>query len=531
MMTSPRAVVIGAGIGGLASAALLARRGYAVTVLEKNSQPGGRAMVWKHRGYTFDMGPSWYQVPEAFERFFGHFGKTPADYYKLIKLDPQYRFFALDNEGRANPQNIYDIAPDFEANIALFERLEPGSSQRVKAFLADAKVQYETAKEHVLYKNMGLLDYINPMTALQLARMNLRENLETTVKHYVSHPHLQKMLLYTVLFIGSAPKALPGMFSMMAYIDVELGTWYPMGGMGRVVEALVRLGEEQGVRYCFNEPVIGFEVKNGLATGVKTPNNIHAADIVLGNADLPFIETQLLPPRYQSYPEAYWKKKTMAPSAFVAYLGVNKRLKHLRHHNLIVTDNWDRHFTDLFGVKTLPKSPTYYVSCPSKTDSSVAPPGRENLFIAVQIPSGIRLSEKERQAYLSTLLKQLEMVAGESILDHIELWRIFSDSDFGTTFNAYNYTAIGLSTTFLQTLLRPAHRSKKIQNLYYAGQYTAPGVGVPLCLIAAERAVNLVPPAQVSRYKKWHIPRLAQTLPEPHSPCRPPRANPCLVSV
>ncbi|MCX7997298.1 MAG: phytoene desaturase family protein [Patescibacteria group bacterium] len=481
------AVVIGAGFGGLAAAALLAKHDYQVTVLEKNDSPGGRAMVWKQDGFTFDMGPSWYQMPSAFERFFGHFGKSPADFYTLHRLDPQYRFFALSDKSETK---VYDIYADPAKNYATYERIEPGSPERIQAFLQEAKRQYELAEKYILYETWTPADFLNPFRSIRLAGMNIYEPLKHTVRRYVRHPHLQKMLLYTVLFIGSSPDRLPGMFSMMAHLDAGIGTYYPAGGMGTVVAALVQLGTDHSVSFRFAEPVTRIEVKNGKAVAVHTATGSYPADVVVGNADLAFIETELLEERWQQYPASYWSCCTIAPSAFTAYLGIERRLPDLAHHNLLIADSWEKHFDAIYGNPSVPQHPSYYLSCPTKTDHTVAPQGCENVFITVQLPAGLRLETAEREEYLDHILQHFITVYGVDFRPDIRVRRIFSDQDYVRYYNAYRGTALGLATTFLQSIFRPGVRQKNVRNLFYAGQYTPPGPGVPMCLIAAENAVR-----------------------------------------
>ena len=481
-----KAIVIGAGISGLAAAALLGKKGYSVSLLEKNSSVGGRAMIWKKDGFTFDMGPSWYQVPEAFEHFFANFGKKPQDFFELTKLDPQYKLFFA-------PGDTCTFSADFQKNLELFEYYEKGSSKKITHYLEEGKRQYDISFKHILYRNFNSIwDYMNPLLLPYLMQINIFENLEAYISRFTSNERIKKMLLYTALFIGGDPKNMPALYSLMSYVDLQIGTYYSKGGIGQFIVALETLCKENNVEIKTGEEVHKIGVNNGKASEVVTNSQTYKADIVLSAADYPYTELRLLEPQFQTYPETFWKNSTLAPSAFVVYLGLNKKIEELQHHNLFLADNWNDHFHSLFTNKQLPENPSYYISCPSRTDSSVAPAGYENIFITVQIPSGISMSEQDRENYFQKVVTHLEALTGEQIQPHIIVKRILSADDYNSMYNAYQNAAIGLASTFKQSLFRPANKSKKVTNLFYAGQYTSPGAGMPMCLISAEKAVERI---------------------------------------
>ena len=481
-----KAIVIGGGISGLASAALLAQKGFQVTLLEKNASLGGRAMVWKQDGFTFDMGPSWYQVPEAFEHFFAHFNKKPTDFFELTKLNPQYKLLF-------GPEDSCTFSDSLEENMKLFEFYEKGSSEKISRYLEEGKNQYDISIRHILYHNFNsIFDYMNPFLLPYLMQMNIFENLESYISKFTQNERIKKMLLYTALFIGGNPKEMPALYSLMSYVDLGIGTFYSNGGIGSFISSLEQLCNENKVEIKLNEEVHKIGVENGKATSVTTNNASYQADIVLSAADYPFTELHLLEPKYQTYPEPYWKKSTISPSAFVIYLGLNKKISNLQHHNLFLAENWDDHFDSLFTNKRLPENPSYYISCPSKTDPNVAPPGCENIFITVQLPSELDLTDEQHEQYFVKIIAHLESLTGEPIREHIVLKRILCAKDYNSIYNAYGNAAIGLATTFKQSLFRPANKSSKVKNLYYAGQYTAPGAGMPMCLISAEKAVERI---------------------------------------
>lgn len=482
-----KAIVIGAGFGGLGTAAFLAKEGYDVTILEKNSGIGGRAMVWKEKGFTFDMGPSWYQMPQAFERFFAHFGKQSSDFYELIKLEPQYTLFFTSRD----PIRVHN---SIEENLKLFEELDPGVTPRIKAFLASAKEQFDLSYDYVLYRNFDTVkDFFNADMMKVGPRFNILQNLNDSVAKVTTNPYLQKILMYTVLFLGGSPKKTPGMFSLMTHLDLGLGTYYPMGGIGKVIQSIGKLCTDLGVTIVTDANVTGLHIENGKVTGVIANDTTYKADVVVSNADYPFTEMHLLPPEYQTYPESYWQKKVMAPSAFIMYLGMKGRLNSFSHHSLFLEDDWQDFFDDLFSGKTWSEHPSFYVSCTSKTDPGVAPEGHENIFVTVQIPADAPDTPALREKYADRILSIMEEKSGESIKENIVVKRIFAGSDFGKTFNAYKNTAIGLANTLFQSAyFRPLNKSKKVSNLYYTGQYAHPGVGMPMCLVSAELTTNRI---------------------------------------
>lgn len=474
-------------MGGLATAALLAKDGHSVTILEKNSTIGGRARTWHSEGFTFDMGPSWYQMPEAFDHFFARFGKKPEDYFELVKLDPQYNVF-FDS---CDP---IVMSADHQRNMALFEKLEPGVTPRIEKYLKNAGELYDLSVQHVLYRNYdSIRDFFNTDMMKIGMKFNVLENLQQTVEKVTSHPHIQKILMFTVLFLGGSPTKTPSLFSLMSYLDMKLGTFYPMGGIGAVVSALESLCKEHEVTILTGKEVTKIEVESGVAKKVHTTTGSYTADIVISNADYPFTETSLLDPKYTTYPASYWAKKTIAPSAFIMYLGIKGHMKSLAHHTLFLDGDWMTFFNSLFSGAKWPENPSYYVSCTSKTDHSVAPKGHDNLFVTVQVAPDVPDTPEQRDRFAHKIISHMEQMTGESIADRIVLKRYFGPTDFKTDYNAYKGTAIGLSNTLLQSAyFRPNNVSKKVSNLYYVGQYTNPGVGMPMCMISAELVADRI---------------------------------------
>lgn len=484
---SLRVCVVGAGFSGLAVAALLAKKGYDVTVFEKNEQAGGRARVYKTAGFVFDMGPSWYLMPEVFENFFSVFGKKPEDYYKLVRLNPMYRVFY-------DRSDFLDVPAELGKVMELFAGIEENGYMKLRLYLKQAESNYDVAMKYFIYRDYSsVFSILSPKIIFNGFRLRLFSSLDSLVRRFFSNGKLIKLLEYNSVFLGGSPKNTPALYSIMSHVDLNLGVWYPLGGLGKVVEGIQKVAEEQGAKFVFDCSVLSISVGEGRVKGVVTDKGFFDADVVVVSADYHHAETRLLEPHYQSYPEDYWRKKVVAPSAFLIYLGLCKKIEGLRHHNLFFDSNWDNHFNSIFQLHTWPENPSYYVNCPSKTDDSVAPEGSENLFILVPVAPGLVDSDELRESYCEKIIKHLESLLGENIRDSIVFKRIFSHRDFIVDYNSYKGTALGLSHTLFQTaFFRPRHRSRKVKNLYYVGHYTHPGVGVPMAIVSAHIVSDLM---------------------------------------
>jgi phytoene desaturase len=479
-MMGETVVVIGAGFGGMSSAALLAKKGYDVTVIEKNSQPGGRAIVWGEKGFVFDMGPSWYLMPEVFERFFSEFGKKVPDYYKLKRLDPNYRvFFSKDN--------VVDVGADVAKIKKLFDSMEEGGGKKLEEYLRSASYQYEIAMDQFIYKDYrSMFDFLNRKVVFEGTKLHIFDSLDGYAKRFITNADLRKILEYTIVFLGGTPHDSPAMYALMSHVDFNGGVFYPMGGMGELARAFHRLCTEQGVKFRFDEEVKRIDVEGGRVKGVTTAKGKVPAGKVIANSDYPHTETKLLDEKYRSYPEKYWSKRAIAPSAILMYLGFDKRIKNLLHHNLYLSKDWDPHFETIFKKPSWPDNPSYYICCTSKTDPSVAPEGSENIFILIPVAAGLEDTDEVRERYFKWVMDHMESLTGESLKEHLVVKRLFSHRDFSSYYNAYKGTALGLAHTLRQTaIFRPAMRSKKVKGLYYSGQYTHPGIGVPMVIIAS----------------------------------------------
>ncbi len=478
-------VVIGAGFAGLSATCVLAKAGFRVTVLERNDQPGGRARVWEQDGFKFDMGPSWYWMPDVFENFFALFGKKPQDFYELKRLDPAYRVYFDKDE-------VVDIPADIPELEILFESIAPGSSNKLKQFLAQAKYKYEVGMgEYVFRPSHTLGEFIDWNLIRKSFSMQLLTSMSKHVRKYFKDPRLIKLLEFPVLFLGAKPQDTPAMYSMMNYADLVLGTWYPMGGMHEIVKAMVKVAEDLGVEIKLNTEVTKIDVSNKLVNRIQTSKGIFNADFVIAGADYEHVDQQLITEPNRNYDSKYWDSRTMSPSALLFYIGINKKLGDIKHHNLFFDEDFEQHAKEIYTTPKWPEKPLFYVCCPSKTDDTVAPAGCENLFFLIPLAPGLEDSETLRESYFNLIVNRFEKITGESIKNHIIVKRSYAMNDFKADYHSFKGNAYGLANTLGQTaFFKPAMQAKHIKNLLYTGQLTVPGPGVPPALISGQVAAG-----------------------------------------
>ncbi len=475
----PKVVVIGSGFAGISSACFLAKAGYAVTVLEKNATAGGRCRVWQQDGFTFDMGPSWYWMPDVFERFFAEFGKKPSDYYQLDRLDPSYRVYFDDKH--------WDIPANVEKLGALLETVEAGAAQQLTKFLAEAKYKYNVGINRLVYKpGRSIAEFADSQLLAGVFKLDVFKSMQSHVRSYFKHPHIQQLMEFPVLFLGAKPADTPALYSLMNYADIQLGTWYPQGGMYKIVEAMYSLAQELGVEFLFNHEVKKIEAFNGKVERILTTQGNYHADIVVAAADYHHVDKELLNGS-ANYSEEYWQKRTLAPSSLIYYLGINKKIDGLQHHNLFFDADFAQHATEIYDAPQWPHNPLFYVSATSKTDATVAPQGCENLFLLMPVAPNLDDNEATRERYFNIMMDRLEQRTGQQIRQHIVVKRSYAHSNFIQDYHSFKGNAYGLANTLMQTaILKPALKSKKLKNLYYTGQLTVPGPGVPPSLISGQ---------------------------------------------
>lgn len=478
-----KVIIIGAGVGGLASANLLAKSGYEVHVYEKNDQLGGRAGQFVKDGFTFDTGPSWYLMPGVFERYYEKLGTSAKKELSLKRLTPAYKVYSGDEQPLT-------ITGDLKKDSKLFESIEPGAGNALKTYVEKSTETYKLSLKYFLYSNFEHKSELINKEVLSRSRefITLASSpMHRYVKRFFKSNKLQQIMEYPTVFLGSSPYNAPAIYSLMSSLDFDEGVYYPKGTMYSVVESLVRLGKKYGVHYHLKKPIESIIVDNKKAIGVRTKNgSVITADYVLSNADLHFTETQLLAKEHQSYPEKYWAKKEPSPSALLMYLGVKGKIPEFEHHTLLFTDDWKANFSAIFKHKTVPKPASLYISKTSASDKT-APKGNENIFVLVPLPAGIKLNPSQANELADEYLDQIYKTTGVDLKSRTVTRTLFGPNDFDEKYNSWQSSMLGPSHKLTQSaFFRTPNKSKKVQNLYYVGASTVPGVGVPMCLISAE---------------------------------------------
>lgn len=480
-----KVVVIGSGFAGMAAACFMAKAGWDVSVLEKNEMPGGRARQLKEAGFTFDMGPSWYWMPGVFEHFFDSFGKKISDYYQLKRLDPSYRVYW--------PDTVRDIPANYTELKNVFESIEPGSGNALDRFLKEAEYKYETGMNKLVYKpGQSLSEFADIDIIKGIFKLDVFASIKKHISKYFTHPKLRQLLEFPVLFLGALPADTPALYSLMNYADIKLGTWYPQGGMYSIINGMYSLAKELGVRFYFNHTVTHINTANAIAKRIEVEKEdgkiSFEADAVIANADYYFTENKLLNKPDRSYTETYWSKKVMAPSCILYYIGLNKKLGNVSHHSLFFDTDFETHGNEIYKRPQWPSQPLFYVSITSVSDDTVAPKDCENLFFLIPVAAGLTGDTEElRDRYFEQILHRYEKRTGQEIKNAIIYKRSYSVSNFISDYNAFKGNAYGLANTLMQTaVLKPSIRSKKVKNLFYTGQLTVPGPGVPPSIISGE---------------------------------------------
>lgn len=476
-------IVIGSGFSSLSASCYLAQMGYDVSIYEKNETVGGRARQLKKEGFTFDMGPSWYWMPDIFDKFFGDFGKKTSDFYALDKLSPAYKIFFDDD--------VITIGDSLEKIAVEFERIEKGSSLHLRSFIKQAQENYDIAiNKVVLRPGLSPFELVTPETVARVDQFF--KTISGQVRKKFKNPKLVSTLEFPVLFLGAKPSNTPSFYNFMNYADFGLGTWHPKGGMYEIIKAMKRLAEELGVQINTGSPISSIVVENGKAIGVVCNGEQIKADVVLSGADYHHSETLLEKP-YRQYSENYWDKKTFAPSSLLFYVGVDKKLNNVEHHNLFFDTDFELHAQEIYDEPKWPKDPLFYANFPSVTDKTMAPEGCETAFFLVPIATNLEDTPALREQYFNIILKRFQEKTNQNIEKNIIFKESFCVKDFIEEYNSYKGNAYGLANTLTQTaFLRPKLQSKKVKSLYFTGQLTVPGPGVPPALISGKLVSALI---------------------------------------
>ena len=479
-----KTIIIGSGFSSLSAACYLAKAGFDVTILEKNTTIGGRARKLVKNGFIFDMGPTWYWMPDVFEKFFEDFGKKPTDYYDLVKLSPAYQVYFGEHDSLTIPDNLEGI-------YSLFEKEEKGSAKKLKKFLDSAKYNYEVAIKDLVYKpGVSPLELVTPATITKVNQFFT--TISSEIRKTFKNQKLIQILEFPVLFLGAKPNNTPSFYNFMNYADFVLGTWYPKGGMYSVVEAMENLCKELGVKIKTNCAVESIQVINNKITGVKTSQEFILADIVLSGADYQHTES-LLEKNNRGYSENFWQKKTFAPSALLYYVGFDKKIEKIQHHTLFFDESFDNHAIEIYDKPSWPKKPLFYASFPSKTDIDSAPENHESAIFLIPLAPDLKDSDELKDNYFEMIINRMEKLTGQELKQHVIQKDVFSVSDFKKDYNSYKGNAYGMANTLLQTaFLRPKIKSRKVDNLYFTGQLTVPGPGVPPSLISGKIASDMI---------------------------------------
>jgi len=477
--------VLGAGFSGLSAAIHLAKNGNKVEVFEKHSLPGGRARQYTEQGFSFDMGPSWYWMPDVFDRFFKTYGYQTSDFYELTRLNPAFRiYFGKDD--------FMDVPDSEEALYNLFEREEKGAADKLKKFMKGAAYKYEVGVHDLIHRpSVSVTEFLDVKLAIGALRLQLFSSFKKHVAKYFKSDRLRQLMEFPVLFLGATPQNTPALYSLMNYAGLMLGTFYPKGGFFSVIKGLEKLGKELGVNFNYNTKVEEIIADTKLAVAVKTNKRHQTFKGIISGIDYHFTEQNLLKQEYRNYTEQYWESRTMAPSSLLFYLGVDKKIPEIEHHNLFFDEDFDRHAIEIYEDAQWPTAPLFYVCCPSKTDNTVAPEGCENLFFLMPLAPGITETEELRAQYFGLLIERFERVTGVSIKENIIYKKSYCVNDFVNDYGAFKGNAYGLANTLKQTaILKPSLKNKKLPNLFYTGQLTVPGPGVPPSLISGQVAAK-----------------------------------------
>lgn len=476
--------IIGAGLSSLYAACYLAKKGYSVDVFDKNKMAGGRSQVYKDNGYTFDMGPSWYWMPDVIDRLFSELDEKRTDYFQLNRLDPAYKVFWKDNESTSIPAEKKEL-------LELFDGLEADGGKKLNRFLADAKIKYDVSMHSFIeIPGVKIGELINFKVLKEALKLDVFKSVEKDVSKRFTSDKAQNILNFPVLFLGERASKIPALYTLMNYADLELGTWYPEGGMNAIANALEKIGKKYGARYHYESPVSEIIVENKIAKGLKVHDEVIHFDGIIAGADYHHVEQKLLPKEYRRYDENYWDKRKLAPSSLLFYVGLSEKVNGLEHHNLFFDESLDQHGKEIYETPKWPSKPLFYVCAASKTDDEISPKGHENLMILMPVAPDLEDSIENQEKYFELIVSRMEKQLGRELKSIIDYKKTFSINDFKSTYNAYKGNAYGLANTLKQTAHLKPKLTSKLKNLYFCGQLTVPGPGMPPALISGKIAAK-----------------------------------------
>ncbi len=466
----------------MSCAAVLASSGFDVSVFEKNDKAGGRLNYFDAEGFRFEMGPSWYWMPQIFENFYNRFGKTSSDFYDLIRLDPSYKVIFSNNEH-------IDIPANFNALVELFEEIEAGSGEKLRRFIDHAEIKYHIGMDEFVWKpGRSIFEFTNLKVLKNAFKLQLFRSISREIKKVVKDERLRQILEFPVLFLGATPNDTPALYSLMNYADLKLGTWYPQGGMYKIVEAFRKIAENQGVNFEYNSEVNAFDYDGKNIKSISVGNLKLPTNVVIANADYHHVDQKILEKQYQHYDQNYWDSRKMAPSSVLMFVGLSERVPELEHHNLFFDANFNKHAHEIYKSPQWPSDPLFYVCMPSKTDHTVAPDGMENLFVLMPVAPDLDDSRREViENYYKVIIERIEAFTKRDISKSVVFKKFFSVRDFKSMYNSFKGNAYGLANTLMQTaILKPSIKNKNLKNLYYTGQLTVPGPGLPPSIISGQ---------------------------------------------
>jgi len=473
--------VIGSGFSSMVAACCLAQQGVEVDIYEKNDGPGGRASYFEADGFCFDMGPSWYWMPEVFENFFNKFGKKASDFYDLVQLDPGYQVFFINDEPvkiPASKNELYD----------LFESIESGSAEKLDQFLKEAEYKYRVGMDEYVWKpGRSVTEFMDVKVLKSFTKLQMLSSVTKAVHSLFTDHRLRQILEFPVLFLGSMPNRIPALYTLMNHADLSLGTWYPKGGMYKVTEAFYTLAVSLGVKFHFNMPIDAVKIQQRKITALISGGQEIPTDFIINGSDYHHFDKEILPEEFSNYSSSYWESREMAPSSLLFYLGIDREVPGLEHHNLFFDSDFKTHASEIYETKVWPSDPLFYICAPSKTDVNCAPSGCENLFALIPIAPGLKEDKALHDKYLAEIIRRIKLKTGVDISANIIFKKSFSISDFKSRYNAFKGNAYGLANTLKQTaVLKPKFYSKKLDNLYHTGQLTVPGPGMPPAIVSGQ---------------------------------------------